>query len=149
MKQYFIAIDGASKGNPGPAGIGVVIYKPGGKVVREICEYIGETTNNVAEYTALIRGLEAALALGATSVQVKTDSELLARQVSGVYKVKASHLAVLSERVRQLMEQFHDASISHVPREENKPADILASKAADQPSNVQIEQTPKGQLELL
>lgn len=130
MKTFSIAIDGASRGNPGAAGIGVVIYDEAGTVIREIGEYIGTTTNNVAEYSALIRGLEEALRMGAKSVRVQTDSELLARQVSGIYRVKAAHLAELYQKVRALFSQFPEARVVHVRRELNAHADRLASDAA-------------------
>ncbi|MBI2844319.1 MAG: NAD(P)H-dependent oxidoreductase [Armatimonadetes bacterium] len=131
MSNLLVAVDGASKGNPGAAGIGVVVYGESGKVVREISEHIGIATNNVAEYAALIRGLEEALKLGAESVRVQTDSELLARQIAGTYKVRAAHLSSYHERAKSLLAQFRKAEISHVPRGQNAHADRLASKAAN------------------
>ncbi len=125
-----MAIDGAARGNPGPAGIGVVIYDENDNVIREVGEYIGHTTNNVAEYTALIRGLEESLKLGAKSIVIQTDSELLARQITGVYKVKAPHLIELFSAARSLLIKFADAKIGHVYRNENTHADKLASEAA-------------------
>ncbi|MEN6371679.1 MAG: ribonuclease HI family protein [Armatimonadota bacterium] len=130
MTSVRLAIDGASKGNPGAAGIGVVIYNEAGEVIKEIGEYIGETTNNVAEYSALIRGLKEALKLGVKQIRVTTDSELLAKQVGGVYKVRAEHLAVMYYEVKELFSHFPDARIAHVPRRENAHADRLASDAA-------------------
>jgi len=131
MRKVVIRTDGASKGNPGAAGIGVVVCDADGNVVKEIGEYIGSTTNNVAEYTALIRGLQEAIGLGADAVQVFTDSELLARQVAGAYKIKAPHLRDLHNTVRGLMSKFRQVSVSHVYREENAHADKLASDAAN------------------
>jgi ribonuclease HI len=131
MENITLHTDGASKGNPGPSGIGVVLSDGKGRVVKEIGDYIGQTTNNVAEYTALIRGLEEALALGARSVRIKTDSELLVKQITGAYKVKAPHLRELNALVRGLMARFSDVSIAHVPREQNAAADKLASQAAE------------------
>jgi len=128
--RLLLFTDGASRGNPGAAGIGVVISSANGETRREISEHIGVATNNVAEYTALIRGLEAALQLGGKEVEIHTDSELLARQITGVYRVKAPHLAPLMDRVRELMRRFRRVSISHVVREENRRADALARKAA-------------------
>jgi len=130
MKALTICVDGASRGNPGAAGIGVVVYGRAGRIVSEISEYIGRTTNNVAEYTALIRGLEEALRLGATSVRIRTDSQLLARQIAGTYRIKAPHLAPLFQHARALLAQFEAAEIAEVLREENTLADRLASKAA-------------------
>ena len=125
-----VSIDGASRGNPGAAGIGVVVCDENGAVLKEISEYIGETTNNVAEYTALIRGLEEALAMGAESVHLRTDSELLAYQLSGTYKVKAPHLRRLNESARALVNKFRTVSLARVSRDQNAQADALATKAA-------------------
>jgi len=130
MTSFSIAIDGASKGNPGAAGIGVVLCDDAGNLILEISEYIGETTNNVAEYTALIRGLEEALKLGAESIRISTDSELLARQIAGIYKVKSPHLAEIYQKAKSLLSQFKDAKIRHVLRGNNAHADKLASEAA-------------------
>lgn len=126
MKLY---IDGASRGNPGKAGIGVVLCDDAGEPVKEISESIGETTNNVAEYRALIRALEEARALGADTVQVYTDSELLARQINGLYAVHSPHLQPLYRRARALLRLFHSASVQHVPRSQNTRADQLAKAA--------------------
>lgn len=130
MKIATLRVDGASRGNPGAAGIGVVISDERGAKVAEISEYIGNTTNNVAEYTALVRGLQEAIRLGAISVRIFADSELLVRQVTGAYKVKAAHLRPLYEAAVGLLSKFRDATIVHVPREENADADKLASQAA-------------------
>lgn len=132
-----IAIDGASRGNPGPAGIGVVFYNDDDEVVREVGEFIGETTNNVAEYKALIRGLEEALKMGAREIRVQTDSELLARQVSGVYRVKSANLMPLYITARSLFAKFKEARVAHVRRELNAHADRLASDAARRRANYQ------------
>jgi ribonuclease HI len=136
MTSLKLAVDGASRGNPGVAGIGVVLYNEDGEVVREIGEYIGQTTNNIAEYKALIRGLEEALRLGAECIRVQTDSELLARQVSGIYKVRAAHLVPLYYQVRELFARFAEARIVHVRREFNAHADRLASDAARRRADV-------------
>jgi ribonuclease HI len=121
-------IDGASKGNPGAAGIGVLLTTPDGETVTEIGESIGHTTNNVAEYRALIRGLEEALARGATRVTVQTDSQLMARQVEGKYKINAPHLRVLREEAVALCRQFTGGvTLTHVLRGENARADSLAN----------------------
>ncbi len=121
-----IYADGASRGNPGDSGIGVVIREPGGRVVTTLSESIGHATNNMAEYMALVRGLEEALLLQPSAVSVYVDSELVARQISGVYKVKNPHLHALVERVRRLCRQIPSVSIEHIPREKNREADKLA-----------------------
>ena len=128
MRKLVIYSDGASKGNPGDAGIGVVISTPEGEVVREIAEYIGTATNNYAEYCALIRGVREAIDLDATSIELRTDSELLARQLAGVYKVKSPNLQPLHQEAVSLLRCFASVSISHVVRELNKRADELANE---------------------
>lgn len=145
MSKLLVFTDGAARGNPGPAGIGVVISESGGNVVKETAEHIGCATNNVAEYMALIRGLEEALKLGANEVEIHTDSQLMARQITGVYRVKAEHLIPLMERVRELLRLFRRISISHIVREENRQADALARKAskaaADKTEEVNVKET--------
>lgn len=128
-----IYIDGAARGNPGPAGIGVVI-KSGGKTILEVSDYIGKTTNNVAEYLALIRGLEEALLLGAKEAECFSDSELLVKQIQGEYKVKNEGLSPLFHHLQSLMVKFKKFSITHKAREENKHADALANRGIDNAS---------------
>lgn len=130
--KMMLHIDGASRGNPGPAGIGVLIQDGYGQEIASISDYLGETTNNVAEYRALIRGLEEALARGATTVEVFTDSQLLARQVNGTYRVNHPGLQPLFRQVLSLKEKFRQFTITSVPREENKEADRLANAGVDQ-----------------
>ena len=125
-------VDGAARGNPGPAGIGVVIEDAEGNVVKEVGEPLGRTTNNVAEYTAMVRALEEARGLGCDKIAVYTDSELMAHQLNGKYAVKAAHLIPLYQRVRLLLGQFDAASVTHVRREYNKRADALSNIGADQ-----------------
>ncbi len=132
MEQWTAHVDGAARGNPGPAGIGIVIEDAEGNVVKEIGEPLGHTTNNVAEYTALVRALEEARALGCSCLAVFTDSELMAHQLNGRYAVKALHLKPLFERARRLLSQFDSAAITHVRRERNKRADALSNIGADQ-----------------
>jgi ribonuclease HI len=127
-----IQIDGAARGNPGPAGAGVVLSDPRGKKLKELAVYLGESTNNVAETCALLLGLQEALRLGSRRVSVLTDSELLARQVTGVYRVKDERLRLLHALIHPLKESFERFEIRHVPREENKAADRLANKAVTQ-----------------
>lgn len=120
--------DGASLGNPGPSGIGVVI-RSGGRTY-ELSEHIGIATNNVAEYKALIRGLERAKALGAEELEICLDSELIVRQVNGLYKVRDEKLKPLYSQALRLLSAFGGFVIRHVPREENLRADKLAKKGA-------------------
>ena len=125
-----VHIDGAARGNPGPASIGVVV-EHGRKILNEISEAIGRTTNNVAEYTALIRALEVLADHGHTSARIYSDSELLVRQMSGQYRVKMPHLIPLYRRAQELWEKFESLTLDHVPREKNKKADALANRALD------------------
>jgi ribonuclease HI len=124
--------DGASRGNPGPAGVGVSIRVDGEAEAREFYAYIGETTNNVAEYKALLLGLGEAEKLGAASVTVLADSELLVRQLNGQYKVKAEGLRPLFLEASRRLRGFPSVRVAHVRREENKDADRLANKAIDE-----------------
>lgn len=140
--KVIIYSDGASKGNPGDAGIGVVISDEGGATLREIADYIGKQTNNVAEYAALIRGLQEAADLGATQVEIRTDSELLARQLTGVYKVKAPNLKPLFEELISLLRVFERASVTHVMRELNKRADELANEGIRRHKHASIRPAP-------
>ena len=127
----YLFIDGASKGNPGAAGIGVLLTTPDDETVCEIGESIGHATNNVAEYRALIRGLEEAQSRGARRVVVQTDSQLLARQVEGRYKINAPHLRDLREEAVALCRQFPDGvTLTHVLRAGNARADALANQGA-------------------
>jgi len=129
-KEAFEAyIDGASRGNPGPSAIGVIVRDPEGIILAEISEAIGEATNNVAEYQALIRALEECRLLKAQQVIVYTDSELLERQINGKYKVKTPHLMGLFEKVMKLASCFEAFAIEHVLRDKNKGADMLANSA--------------------
>ena len=128
MKALEIYIDGASKGNPGPSGIGAVICSKGEKI-KNISNFIGNTTNNVAEYTALIHALQEALILKADSVLIKTDSQLLARQLNKVYKVKNANIALLYKQALHLASGFKAFSVVNIPREENQGADKLATMA--------------------
>ena len=124
-----IQIDGAARGNPGPAGVGVVLSAGPGRKAKELAVYLGEATNNVAEHCALIVALQEALKQNSADVLVFSDSELLVRQVNGQYKVKDRQLQWLHVLIRQLIEGFSRFEIRHVPREENKAADRLANRA--------------------
>lgn len=129
MKEIEIYIDGAAKGNPGPAGIGVIICHCG-EVIKNISRHIGRTTNNVAEYTALIYALQEALILKASKIKVLTDSELLCKQIKGEYKVRHENLKPLFAQIQHLMRDFASFEIQHIRREYNCGADKLASQAA-------------------
>ncbi|MFA5146103.1 MAG: ribonuclease HI family protein [Candidatus Omnitrophota bacterium] len=127
--KFSMYIDGASRGNPGPAGIGVVIFDGRKKKVKEVYKYIGETTNNVAEYNALIAGLEEMANLSASEVTINMDSELVARQLSGEYKVKDAVMRSLFERAVSILKTFKSFEVKHIERAKNKDADKLANKA--------------------
>ncbi len=127
-----VACDGAARGNPGPAGVGVHITDPDGKVVAEIARGIGVATNNVAEYTAAIEGLTRALELGARDVLVRSDSRLLVEQLSGRFKVKNPTLQRLHAQVRTIARGFERVRYEHVPRERNAEADRLANRGVDE-----------------
>jgi len=121
--------DGASRGNPGEAGAGAVLVDGKGNIVAELSRYIGKATCNVAEYRALIMGLEEAIARGATEVECRTDSELMAKQLQGVYKVKSPHLRKLASEALALAGRFEKFSIRHIDRGKNRNADGLANQA--------------------
>lgn len=121
--------DGASRGNPGPAALGVVLEDASGRVLREVSEAIGIATNNVAEYRAVLRGLEEAKRLGAQEVEIRTDSELVARQLGGRYRVRDHELRRWFEAVQRRMRSFREVQVRSVPRSENARADRLARLA--------------------
>ena len=127
-KKLKIYTDGGARGNPGPAGIGVVILD-GKKKIKELKKYIGVATNNVAEYTAVIYALQAALMEKADEVELNLDSELVAQQLEGEYKVKNLNIKPLFEQTLHLISGFKKFSIKQIPREENKDADKLVNKA--------------------
>ena len=124
-----VYIDGASRGNPGPAGVGVVFVNGDAQPIRQFNAYVGETTNNVAEYLALIYGMQEALQCGLRTLRVKTDSELLARQINGQYRVRDPQLRLFHDLAKHLAQAFRGFSIEHVPRTQNRLADRLASQA--------------------
>ncbi|MDW5595864.1 ribonuclease HI family protein [Conexibacter stalactiti] len=129
--RLVLHVDGGARGNPGPAAIGVVVSTPEGETVEQVAEAIGEATNNVAEYRALLRGLEAARALGAREVEVVGDSELVARQVSGDYRVKHPALRPLHAAALEALAGFDAWTIRTVPRAQNAAADALVNSALD------------------
>lgn len=128
-KQLEIYIDGGARGNPGPAGIGIVILDGSGKKIKDISKYIGKATNNIAEYSALLYGLEEALILRANEIKINLDSELVAKQIIGEYRVKDSNIKPLFERALNMLKSFKDFEINHIDRSENKEADKLVNKA--------------------
>lgn len=125
-----IYTDGAARGNPGPAGIGIVI-KNEKKVLLEVSDFIGKATNNIAEYMALIRGLEEAIDLGEDEVEVFADSELMVKQIQGEYRVKNQGLIPLHHHVKSLIKKFKSFDISYITRQDNKRADSLANQGID------------------
>jgi ribonuclease HI len=127
--KLYIYTDGGSRGNPGPSGIGVIIQDSKRKKIKEISKYIGEATNNIAEYNALLHGLEEADALKASDIVVYMDSELLVRQLSGEYRVKDEAMRPLFEKALAILKRFDSFEIKHVAREKNREADKLVNKA--------------------
>jgi ribonuclease HI len=134
VRTIRIFCDGGSRGNPGPAGIGAVVLDADAdppRVLASVSEVIGVATNNVAEYTALIRALEVAAPFGATRVEVRADSQLLVRQLEGRYRVKNAGLAPLHRRAQELLAGYREVDLQHVRREDNVDADALVNAALD------------------
>ncbi len=131
MTKLIIFSDGGARGNPGPAGIGAVLYDENKKIIAEISEYLGETTNNQAEYRALLAALKKAASLKAEEVTCYLDSELVVRQLNREYKVKNKDLAPLFLEVYNLSLSFQKITFKHIPREQNSVADSLANEAMD------------------
>jgi ribonuclease HI len=129
--ELTIYTDGASRNNPGEAGAGIFIMR-NGEPFEKIARYLGTTTNNIAEYTAAIIGLEHAIKLGATSVKLNADSELLVKQLNGQYKVKNEGLKPLHAKAKELIARIGSVEVQYIPRERNKEADALANKAIDE-----------------
>jgi ribonuclease HI len=124
-------IDGGARGNPGPAAYAAIITTPGAKGVKEISQFLGETTNNEAEYAALLAALEYAVGHGARSLKVFSDSELLVRQIRGEYKVKSAGLKPLFRKAQELISRLESFSITHLRREQNREADRLVNRTLD------------------
>jgi len=136
LDEVVVYFDGGARGNPGPAAIGAVVLDPSSAPpvrLAAVSERIGETTNNVAEYRALIAGLEAAVATPARGVKVRGDSKLVIEQVAGRWKVKQEHLRPLVARVRELLAGYENVDLGHVRRELNRDADALVNAALDLP----------------
>lgn len=124
--------DGGSRGNPGPAASGAVLLDPAGELVEEVGAYLGVATNNVAEWTALVLGLEAAAKRGIRRLAVRLDSELVVKQLRGEYRVKHAGLQPYYHRAKQLMRAFAEVDVRHVPRAQNVLADALVNRVLDQ-----------------
>ena len=131
--RLLIHTDGAARGNPGPAGAGAILRDAEGRVVGEVAQGLGRATNNVAEWTAVRLALEEARRLGATHVDLRMDSELVARQITGIYRVKHPDLKPLHGAVMELLRGFDGYTVGHVPRALNKDADRLSNVAIDGP----------------
>lgn len=131
MTDLYLYIDGASKGNPGRAGAGVYITDRGGKRIARRGYYLGHKTNNEAEYEALLLGLKEARRLGGESIHIYTDSELIERQVRGVYRVKELRLKILHRRVTEMIREFASCEMEFIPRSKNQEADLLANLAIE------------------
>jgi ribonuclease HI len=129
--SIIVYVDGASRGNPGPSSVGAVAYLPDGGELTSMSKAIGETTNNVAEYTAVLEGLKLAARLRAGEVEIRLDSELVARQLNGEYRVKDSKLQVIYRSVIDEAARFEACRYVHIPRSENARADALANAALD------------------
>jgi len=131
-KRTRLFTDGAARGNPGPAGAGAVIVNPDGHIVAKVGKFLGDSTNNVAEYMALILGLKRAKAMGIKEIEVLSDSELMVKQLAGDYAVKADHLKPLHDEARELLKGFGWIEVRHIPREENTQADAMSNRAIDE-----------------
>jgi ribonuclease HI len=129
--KVIVHVDGGARGNPGPAAIGVVVSDPDGTVLDEVAETIGVASNNVAEYQAVLKGVERAMALGADEIELVNDSELIARQLTGAYKVKHPAMRPLYEQAITALRPFARWQIRTVPRAQNARADALVNAALD------------------
>jgi ribonuclease HI len=130
--RLIVSVDGAARGNPGPAGIGVSVVNEAGRLVAELGEGIGHATNNQAEYRAALMGLRLAAEHGARAVLLRSDSRLLVEQLAGRFRVKDPTLRRHHEEARRLMSEFEDVTLEHVPREQNADADRLANQGIDE-----------------
>lgn len=132
LASYRANIDGGSRGNPGPAAYGVVIRDARGEIIVQLKKYIGRSTNNVAEYYGLIAAMDYAQSHGVRAIRIESDSELLVKQMRGLYKVKSADLQPLFERAKKMSQAFESFRIDHVYREQNRDADALANQALDE-----------------
>jgi ribonuclease HI len=141
-EHLIVYVDGASSGNPGPAGAGAVVKDDDGTTLLEKARAFGPATNNVAEYQSLLLGLELAATLRPRHLTIRSDSELMVRQVAGQYRVKAPHLKPLLAQARRLLAPFDSVEIQHIPREKNTEADALSRKALEKARAVDAELPP-------
>jgi ribonuclease HI len=132
VKQAVLYADGACRGNPGPAGSGAALVNEDGLVVAEAMRYLGPGTNNVAEYTALIIGLEEAWRHEVEHLEIRMDSKLVVEQMNGRWRVRDAKLRPLADRTRELLARFPKWRLKHIPREQNAVADVLANRAIDE-----------------
>lgn len=134
--HFVLYADGGSRGNPGPAGAGALVHDEEGVQVVTVSEFLGNTTNNIAEYTAVLRALEGLRellkdAVSGSTVEARLDSQLVVRQMNGEYKIKHPNIIPLATKVKEVMRAFKSVSFTHVYREDNKEADALANEAMD------------------
>lgn len=141
-RHLFVYSDGASRNNPGDASIGVVIKNDQNEIIKTLSEFLGVATNNKAEYIALIRAMQEALKFKPVKIDFYLDSQLVVRQIMGQYKVKDAGLIPLCRQAQTLYRQFEQATISHIPREENFEADALANAALDNQKKKRIQYRP-------
>jgi ribonuclease HI len=132
MSKVIAYTDGASRGNPGDAGIGILLVDEKDNVIKEISDYIGQTTNNIAEYTALVTALKEALEMNFEEIESISDSELMVKQINGEYQVKNEGLKPLYKEACELLKKFKSFTVRHVRREYNKKADELANRGIDE-----------------
>lgn len=132
MEKLIINTDGGARGNPGPAAIGAVLVSPEVGFKQQLGQYIGETTNNVAEYKALLMALKRAQELKVQAVSVNMDSELVVKQLTGLYKIKEPTLQGLAAEAKKYLSSFVSAELKHVRRESNKEADVLVNRILDE-----------------
>ncbi len=131
MSHATLYADGGSRGNPGPAASGAVLFADDGAVIAEVGVYLGIATNNVAEWRALLAGLERARELGIDEIAIRMDSELVVRQVTGVYRVKHADLIPLASQAKAMLRTFKTVEIKHVPRKENAAPDAVVNQVLD------------------
>ena len=136
--RVLLFTDGASKGNPGPAGAGWIIQDESGEALGKGGAFLGRRTNNEAEYEAVIRGLHACLEAGANEVWLRSDSELLVKQINGTYRVKEERLQALYHQAREMLQKFRRFEVKHVPREQNSAADAQANHAIEQGGSIAV-----------
>ena len=132
MKRAVLYADGAARGNPGPAGSGAALVDENGRVIAEAMRHLGHATNNVAEYTALIIGLEVARTHEVEDLEIRMDSKLVVEQMNGKWRIRHPNIRPLALRAGELLAQFPKRTIRHIPREQNAIADQLANRAIDE-----------------